>query len=329
VTAAPRPSEAELEAHRRMHWAEKYFVPVPPPSMLTLANTLIVGGFLLLTVGLGLFLAGVQLEKQDDTGYTPESAEATNLQFLGSLLLICGIAAVIFGIVRRYKYHDQLARSLPKPRGHELDRALADDMSGIEQKALDSFGITPEHLNITDPDLWDPVRALGGDARGRQERRRPIVLFGPVVSSGGAVGLDDGRLRFREYRVMVVCPTDHHLAIYNTVVSLLTGLLSWEDTFEYQYNHVTELTISSTPLGRPVDPKSFRVGPAMPQIAPMVSRQFRVGVSSGSTTGLTVSVSTPASPHAEEDLRNGVDDVIASIRRVLWDKGAGPLDRYS
>lgn len=293
------PSDAK--ATERKKKLEKYFHPTPKESLRLTATLLLAAG------GAGLLLGLILMNGQ---------------RFAAVLCWIAGVYALVRGFQRKSRYDSAYQKAEPKPTGQEMDHILATDLQQIEKRAMHRLGITPDHLEVG-AQTWDPVAALLAGGPVERGERRPLVLYGPQLS-GFAIG-DDDVWRFKEYEVMVVCPTVHHLAIYHCSLNFLTGGLSMENTEEYQYNHVVAVSTRTTPI--PDDISLERLNTRRTEgeeqevrFARVLRRRLEVSVSNGQSMGVTVGISDEKDTARTARLQStGIDEVTGSIRRVLRD----------
>lgn len=293
------PSDAEATERRKK--LEKYFHPTPKESLRLTATALLAAG------AAGLVLGLILMNGQ---------------QFWAVLCWAAGVYALVRGFQRKGRYDAAYKKAEPKPTGKEMDRILAEDLRQIEERAMQRLGITPDHLEVG-TQVWDPVAALLAGGPVERGERRPLVLYGPKMS-GFAIG-DDDVWRFKEYEVMVICPTVHHLALYHCSLDFLTGGLSMEDTEEYQYNHVVAVSTRTTPV--PEDISLERLNTRREEgeeqevrFARVLRRRLEVSVSNGQSMGVTVGISDEKdSARAARLQSTGIDEVTGSIRRVLRD----------
>ncbi|WP_405803972.1 hypothetical protein OG729_02460 [Streptomyces sp. NBC_00210] len=287
------------QATERKRRIEKYFQPTPKDSLQQIAVALLAGG------GLAVLLGLILLSSQG---------------FLAVLLFIGGGYALVQGAIRKARYKAEYAKAEPKPSDREMDRTLALDLQQIEVRAMHRLGITADHLE-TGAASWDPVVALLADKMVERPKKRPLVLYGPKLSDFG-IG-EDGVWRFKQYEVLVICPTVHHLAIYHCTLDFLSGGLSMEDTEEYQYNHVVAVSTRTTPA--PDDLSLERLNTRDPEddevrFAKVLRRRLEVSVSNGQSMGVTVGITDEQDSSKQAVLQSsGIDEVIGSVRRVLRD----------
>jgi hypothetical protein len=294
---------AESNATERKRRVEKYFVKSPDPNDLTKARILIG------VAGLAALCCLISF--------------AGGNAFLGFILVGGGAYCAVKGSQRKRAYDEQYEKAEPKPADQAMDALLASDLRTIEGKAMQELGLTAEDLETAD-DVWDPVLKLSHGKMADRPRKRPIVVYGPAASSGFAIG-KDGIWRFRRYEVMVICPTHHHLAIYSSELSLLTGGLLHEQTQEFQYAHVVSVSTVTMPV------PELKLAPADAidddeevRFAATLLRKFEVGVSSGRSTSVTVGISDEKDPEKQAHLPpSGIQEIIGSVRRVLRDKSTG------
>jgi len=287
-------TESERRATERKKIVEKYFAEDPTGRGAALVR---LGGALILLI-IGFATLG-------------------SSSIVGVLFILVALYFGLRGGLRLATYMRLYNEARPKPTGRQMDEYLAKDLETIESRALQELGLTPDDLETGDQ-AWDPVAALG---IGNRPPKRPILVWGPSPNSGFAVG-DDNIWRFRAYEVMVLCPTHHHLAIFRTELSMLTGGSYHEETQEYQYAHVVSVSTVTVPAPAAItrtdlnDDDKSRV-----RFAKATLKQFELGVSSGRSSTVTVGISNADNPTDEAHLpESGIQQVIASVRRVLRDK---------
>jgi hypothetical protein len=291
-------TDNERTATERKRRVEKYFIRTPDNSDKVKATVTMSAAGLLAVIGLAI---------------TASSAP------LGLILLAVAMFVAYRGYRRLRTYLDEYHKAEPKPSGRELDLYLASDLNTIEKQAMQALDLTEDDLETGDQE-WDPVEAL---AKGEYDRpkKRPIVVFGPDPESGFALG-DDKIWRFRTYEVMVICPTRHHLALFRTELSLLSGGLFHEQTQEYQYGHVVSVSTTTVAAPMPITRADLEEGDlGQVRFAKAVLKQFELGVSSGRSSHVTVGISDANHPDDKARLPDsGIQQVIGSVRRVLRDK---------
>jgi hypothetical protein len=300
-------TEAERVATDRKRKVEKFFFHTPDPADRNKAIFVAVCAAVVAVIGL-ILLASVVI--------------------VGLIFLVVAVYVGYKAYGRFRVYNEQYKKAEPKPSGRELDQYLARDIAVIEERAMRELGLTPDDLE-TEDQQWDPLAGLGVDDAGRQQFKRPIVVYGPQVSSGFAIG-DDNVWRFRTYEVMVICPTYHHLAIFRTDLSLLTGGLFHEQTQEYQYAHVvsvstitqpSNISLEETRKEKDKDARKSVGSNDQVRFARTVLKQFELGVSSGRSSTVTVGIADGNNPENQARLTDsGIQQVISSVRRVLRDK---------
>jgi hypothetical protein len=291
-------SEAERSATERKRRVEKYFILTPDSSEKNKAILTLSAAAVLAIIGLILL---------------------TGTVFVG-LIFLAGAAYVGYKGGKRYRdYHELYRKAEPKPSGRELDEYLARDIAQIEVHAMRELDLTPDDLE-TDHQKWDPVMALGSGRVERSEKKRPIIVYGPQPVSGFAIG-DDNIWRFRTYEVMVICPTHHHLALFRTELSLLSGGLFHQETQEYAHVvSVSTVTLPPSDLSLEETRTEKDKGDHV-RFARTVLKQFELGVSIGRSSTVTVGISDANNPENEARLPDsGIQQIISSVRRVLRDK---------
>jgi hypothetical protein len=281
---------------------EKYFRPMPDPHSLRLAR-------ILLTVGVVGFPGAILL------------AFPTH----SPLFFVIGLVCVVIlpnAVARKNEYYRQLEAATPKPTGREMDDLLHRDLLRVEEAALSQLDLTHDDLEL-DPVDYDPFADLTGSAPENRPRKRPLLVFGPVETSRFAIG-DDGVWRFQRYQVMVICPTNYHLAIHRCVVDFATGDWQSEETQEYHYADVVAV---STNTYRAPDLHVTNDEPDKERkvrFSTTLLKEFQIVVSSGDRSRVVVGMSDEQNPAVRAELPDsGIRQVIDVIRKVLRDKKGG------
>jgi hypothetical protein len=238
-------------------------------------------------------------------------------------LLAAGLGAIaaIHGRVSPSSYRRRYKAAEPKPADTEMDRMLHEDLADAARRAMDRLDVTLDELELHsyEVDRWAQIR---GSRRLADQGRGPLVVFGPAGGSRGRRGVD--RVwRFTSYEVMVICPTGHHLAIYECTLDFVTGRRKDEDTHEYHYPDVVAVTTKTRV------PEGFQLilpggGSGEVEFRRTMTREFQIVVSSGDRSSIVVEIRDDDRPEQEFKLQeSGIDRVIAAVRRMLREKKGG------
>jgi hypothetical protein len=204
-----------------------------------------------------------------------------------------------------------------------MDQLLAGEITRIQSAALEKLAITIDDLELTG-DEWDPLAQLeAGASLHDPGRRRPLVVFSPHEDAREGIGAD-GRSRFSDYGVMVICPTHFSLGLYLCAVDILSGAMRGEDTWEYHYDDV--VAISTITVGDQDTPRLPRDDEF--HFARTIQRELQIVASSGDCPAIPVVVRGHGQPNRVTVEWSEIENVIAAVRRVLRDrKSAGRLER--
>ncbi|MCS7481688.1 hypothetical protein ACFFQW_15740 [Umezawaea endophytica] len=280
----------------------KYFKPLPDSQSLLLAHILLTAGVLGLPGGIVFaFLTHV-------AGFF--------------VITLVSLVVVPGAVVRRNDYYRQLEAATPKPTGREMDDLLHNDLCRVEEAALRQLNLTWDDLEL-DPANYDPFADLTGAEPENRPRKRPLIVFGPVETSKFAIG-DDGVWRFQQYQVMVICPTNYHLAIHRCVIDFVTGDWQSEETQEYHYADVVAVSTNSyrapdLQVANDEPDKERKIS-----FSTTLLKEFQIVVSSGDRSRVVVGMSDAQNPAVRAQLPDsGISQVIDVIRKVLRDKKGG------
>jgi hypothetical protein len=289
-------TEAEKRAQERQKRLRKYFVEPPDPRDRTVARVILV-------VGAGAFFVALTVALYFNV-------------FLGAVVMFGAVLSVAAGLERLLSYRRRYAKTHPRPDDREMDHHLAVELVNVRSVALEKLGVTCEDLELTE-EGWDPVAELerGGPVLTSAERH-PLVVFGPDDDARGELGRDL-RWRFSAYRVMAICPTQFNLGLHLCTVDLLTGAHRREETHEYQYDDVS--AVRTVTVGEPRSAIEVCLRGEDVRFARVVLRELQIVTSGGD--GPRIEVAVPVEDGAPVQ-SSGVDQVIASVRRVLRDRKA-------
>ncbi|WP_410631873.1 hypothetical protein [Amycolatopsis sp. cmx-4-83] len=280
----------------RREVVDRYFAPVPGER-----ERQRVWGFLL--GGAALLLVGVALSMTDSWP-------------VGIPLVIGGGAAVVRGFPLFEAYRDAREAALPKPRDAIIDKIRDHELAKVRLRALDRLDLTTEDLEL-EPADWDPL----AQPLREEAPREPLVVTGPVPTSGAVVGRD-GVWRFSQYAVLVICPTDYHLGLYRCVIDLRVAGLFQEETHEYHYADVVAVS-TAIREGTRVTAQIADADDGDHRFERTLLHEFQLVVSSGDRSAIVVGISDGRHPDHQARLAGtGIDPVVRAVRGMLRDKKA-------
>jgi hypothetical protein len=291
------------KARARRSDIDRYFTHPPDPADLTAARLVIAGGILGAIADLVVMAAVV------------------GLWVIGlPLLAACGVA-FYRGVTKEQAYRTAHARAMPKPNDAIVDEALARSLLDVEERGLARLELTADDLEL-ESGSWDPVTHLTANDDERLARK-PYIVLGAVPSAPAVIGLD-GVWRFAQYEVLVICPTDYHLALYGCVIDLRMAGFHQEETSEYHYSDVVAVvttTTKSAEFRRPIDLRASGSPSSGPVFTQALVHEFQLIVSSGHRRGIVFDISDRDHPDRRADLPlTNHQQVIRAVRRMLRDK---------
>jgi hypothetical protein len=287
----------DLEETRR-EVVDRYFARVPDEAEKSQALLYVLGGVGAVVLGLVTGIAESWL--------------------VGGFLLLGGLAAFVRGLRLYEVYREGCEVALPKARDVVIDKLRERELSKVEQRALSRLDLTVDDLEL-DAALRDP---LAERPPGRRPERAPLVVTGPVPTSQAMVGRD-GVWRFSQYAVLVICPTDYHLALYRCVIDLRVAGLFQEETHEYHYTDVVAVS-TAIQQGPEIVAQSAEAKDRAPRFGAPLLHEFQLVVSSGDRSRIVVGISDAHHPdHRAELPTTGIDRVLGPVRAMLRDKKAG------
>jgi hypothetical protein len=142
---------------------------------------------------------------------------------IGVVLLLIAAGLWTNGEGQLSRYRKDVDASLPKPTDQQMDKFLEADCAMARIQALKRMDLTLADLDLgyqPDPD------------------EHPLVVHGPVFDKQGPVVGDDGKWRFRTNEMMVICPTAHHLGIFECRIDVSSGKCRKEEVREVYYSDV-------------------------------------------------------------------------------------------
>ncbi|MCX5387657.1 hypothetical protein [Streptomyces sp. NBC_00083] len=232
-------------------------------------------------------------------------------------------------------YEDECRRRGPKPSDALMDRTLLDDIHSVKEHALvrlrlhRSELVRPAYMREMTPAELENAPANTPDAHD------PFVVYGPAYGADYPVWcvLGEGphaKRRYSRYKVMIICTTRYHVALYRCVLDFFTGELDEESTAEYHYADVVAVHSETDPNStRKINIRTPRQSQRHLRDAPQAERYFELVVSSGDrariVTGLTRRRTGDDNPEHFHVLGNdpNFDAGADSIRMMLREKKSG------
>jgi hypothetical protein len=245
------------------------------------------------------------------------------IRVLAILVAMVALVLLLQGLGGMADYRRRLTAAEPKPADQLMDRTLDEDLSAAADRAMRRLGLTRDDLELHSDEVEPPAEPRRARPRLADQGRGPLVVFGPAQRARGRSGAD--RVwRFTRYDVMVICPTGHHLAIYECVLDFASGRRKDEETYEFHYADVVAVstrTRERAELGLElVYSSSFAV-----PLHRTMTREFEIVVSSGDRSAIVVGIRDD-DLHAHQLVlqESGIDHVTAAVRRMLRTKKGAP-----
>jgi len=288
---------------------KKYFTPAPDPRDEVRAERLLrlsaaAGLVSLASVAGGLWFGGLWF-------------------VVGAVGLVAAGLVAAQGVQQKAAYRRQWDRAEPKPSDSQMDMLLRDDISRAANRAMQRLGLTRDELELHSRDV-DPL-ALEGKPRLAEQGRGPITVFGPADGAFAADGIDR-KLRFTAYRIMAICPTGHHLGIYECVLDMKSGRRRNEETHEYHYTDVVAVATMTRDSGEVGIRIEDLAGVRSANFGRTLLRTFEVIVSSGDRSSIVVGIRDEDEDGDTFRLQeSGIDSVIEAVRRMLREKKGGAV----
>lgn len=218
-----------------------------------------------------------------------------------------GGALLSFASWRQLHHHgDALAAAYPRASDQQMDDYLKQDVARITARALGQLGLTESDLEL----IREPGDPLG-----------PLTVSGPVLDPPlRCISGDDGTWRFDTYAVMVICPTFHHVGVYECILNARTGAIRTEEIREYFYD---DIALSSLVAHGPVDLRNIglvQAGLYLP-FARTVLHELEIVAASGDRSSI-IAKSTAASAGGRDAKlqESGLDRAVEVLRACLRDK---------
>jgi hypothetical protein len=233
---------------------------------------------------------------------------------VAALAGIVSIVAAQQGVEQRNRYWMRWNRAEPKPSDAQMDDLIRSDLRRAAERALDRLGLTRDELELRSFDV-DPLRA---GPRLADQGQGPITVFGPADGVLVARRGVDRTWRFTSYDIMVICPTGHHLGIYECRLDMASGRKRNEETREYHYDDVVAVGTATRGTSEVAfeTPSQYRL-----ILGRALVRSFEVIVSSGDRSSIVVGIKDEEEPDNSFELQeSGIDKVIYAVRRMLREK---------
>ncbi|GAA3057794.1 hypothetical protein GCM10010464_22960 [Pseudonocardia yunnanensis] len=244
------------------------------------------------------------------------------IHVLAILVAMLALVLALQGFTGMADYRRRLAAAEPKPSDQEMDHTLDEDLHAAAERAMRRLGLTRNDLELHSDEV-DPPAEARRRPRLADQGRGPLVVFGPANRARGRSGLD--RVwRFTLYDVMVICPTGHHLGIYECVLDFATGSRKDEETYEFHYSDVVAVSTRTRERAELGLELVYSSSIAVPLHRTM-TREFEIVVSSGDRSAIVVGIRDDDGLDQQLVLQeSGIDRVTAAVRRMLRAKKGAP-----
>ncbi|HEY4417962.1 MAG TPA: hypothetical protein VGN22_00500 [Pseudonocardia sp.] len=244
------------------------------------------------------------------------------IQVLAVLVAMVALVLALQGLGGMADYRRRLAAAEPKPSDQEMDYTLDADLHAAAERAMRRLGLTRNDLELHSDEV-EPRAEARRRPRLADQGRGPLVVFGPANRARGRSGAD--RVwRFTLYDVMVICPTGHHLAIYECVLDFASGRRKDEETYEFHYADVVAVSTRTRERAELGLELVYSSSIAVPLHRTM-TREFEIVVSSGDRSAIVVGIRDDERLDQQLVLQeSGIDHVTAAVRRMLRAKKSAP-----
>lgn len=208
------------------------------------------------------------------------------------------------------EYERQLSLAEPKPSDDTMEQVLQGDIAAIKERALRRLSLHPGDL--VRPAYLIPFDELCEAPENSNEPNDPFVVYGPAYGAGypvwcalGEPGRDGRRKRrYSRYKVMVICTTRYHLALYWCILDFFTGKWDEESTAEYHYSDVVAVHSKTDPdSSSRIKLENHRSSQQGLEVPPNAERYFEVVVSSGDRARIVTGFTSKR--RADDELSHG------------------------
>lgn len=292
--------EGEPGDPRRKSDVRKYFTINPHPEELDRADR-----SLQVAVGVALLAGGLAL---------------VGLIAVAAIVATVAVVATGYGAQERIDYWRRRNKALPEPTDAAMDDLMARNLDDIAARAMTRLGLTDDMLVLHSDDVDREAARTLRRPRLAAQGQGPLVVLGPILNSLRRIG-EDSTWRYARNVVLVICATEHHLAIYRCDVELADGRPENEETHEYFYQDLVAVQTHTTPWG----PFSI-IGPGGYHLLDHVFAQeheFYLTVPSAEAAHTVVGLRLRDHLHHEIHLQEtGIEYVLGVLRRLLRERKA-------
>lgn len=279
---------------------EKYFKRTPARHERLAAIRLMRAGTILLIVALTLLLVGSLV--------------------LAIVTVILAAGVFLHGRAELLEYLRAHHAAEPKPSDEKMNELLQTSLDAAAERAMKRLDLSPADLALTSEEA-DPAGATSDTPRLAEQGSGPLTIFGPILDPRKQRVGADRVWRFRSYEVMVICPTKHHLGIYECMLDMRTGTLRNEEVREYYYADVIMVSLVNTPREIALESRNRDGSVTMGFRGIAILDELQIVVASGDRSEIITGITerdTVGRPIRLQESR--LDQVVASLRVLLRSK---------
>jgi hypothetical protein len=233
-----------------------------------------------------------------DVGATAFTISALMLALGGSgaflIGVVIGLLMLFVGWFRLEEYGRQFTWAEQKATDAAMDARLSQQLSNIEQDAMNQLAITPADLDGTAGGAVEFHPWQGGPYLPPPNHQGPFTVFGPMLEPKiHRIGNDDV-WRFRSYEVLVLCPTRRCMGIYECVLNTATGKRSKIELREYDYSDIVVMSLVDRPTNLGL---GWQIIQGVPRFAGGKARlrELQIVVASGDHSKIVAGIDFPLS----------------------------------
>jgi hypothetical protein len=199
-----------------------------------------------------------------------------------------------------------------------MNELLQVSLNAAAERAMKRLDLSRADLALTSEEA-DPDGAASDTPRLAEQGSGPLTIFGPILDPRKQRIGRDRVWRFRSYEVMVICPTKHHLGIYECSLDMRTGALGKEEVREYYYSDVIMVSLVNKPSEIALESRN-RDGSVVFRGTAILD-ELQVVVASGDRSEIIAGITERDSVGRAIRLQESrLDQVVASLRVLLRSK---------
>ena len=231
--------------------------------------------------------------------------------------VVIGLLMLIVGWFRLEEYCRQFTWAEQKASDVEMDARLSEQLSNIELEAMNQLAITPDDLDGTAGGAVGSHPWPGGPYLPPPNHQGPFTVFGPVLEPKIHRIGEDGVWRFRSYEVLVLCPTEHYMGIYECVLNTVTGKRSKIELREYDYSDIVVMSLVDRPTNLGL---GWQIVLGVPLFAGGKARlrELQIVVASGDHSKIVAGIDFPLSAGGSVQLQpSGLGNFVQCTRHLV------------